>query len=131
MRKYIDIINESQQPTQEEIEEGWKSALGAAAMGAAAVTGIGMAPANSSPATQHTTQALPTFSDKAEAVAKEQGFDSAEAMYYFMKQREQGSKVTVDAFDRALQSAKDASIIHPANLLQYVSDKVKAATDDA
>jgi len=112
------------------IDEGWKSAaLGAAAMGAAAMAGLNATKADTQPQSTSIEQLAPMkFSAEAEQVAKQQGFESAEAMYYFMKNRSQGATIEIDQFDKALASAKGASMIAPGNLLKYVSDKMDKAT---
>lgn len=127
-----NIILANNTYADEELEEGWKAALGAAAMGAAALagaSGMGSSAATPQPNTQLSSIQPMKFSPEAEKAAKQAGYQSAEAMYYFMKQQSKGATVEVDAFDRALADAKGASIMQPGNLLGYVADKMNKATN--
>ena len=93
------------------------------------MAGLNATKADTQPQSTSIEQLAPMkFSAEAEQVAKPQGYESAEAMYYFMKNRSQGATIEIDQFDKALASAKGASMIAPGNLLKYVSDKMDKAT---
>lgn len=85
MRKYIDIINEQQKDDVAELEEGWKSAMASAALGAAAMAGVMSDPEPAPDSEIHQHDEMPEFSEEEQEEAVRQGYSSAEQKYLSSK----------------------------------------------
>lgn len=140
MRKYIDIITEG----QTEVEEGFKGTVAGLALGAAALAGGYQHSAlNTDSATTPVAGKKMTaseqleqiqnmhFSDKAERVAKEKGFNNAAEMFLRMKQQQAGGTHQVTTMDKVKAGVEDAKSIHPASLLGHVNDRVTDALNQS
>ena len=70
-----------------------------------------------------------TFSPKAERVAKAKGFDSAAAMYLWMRNQKLGKTTDTKSNAELAGKVNDATMMHPAKMIGFATDAMRDATD--